>query len=323
MSISVLGCGHWGKNLIRNFSELGALASISDPNEKLASKYSALYGVKAISFEEVLASDCLGVVIAAPAVLHETLAVKALEAGKHVFVEKPLAMTLAEADNMIAAAERADRHLMVGHLLQYHPVFEHLLKMVKSGAFGELIYMYSNRFSFGKVRCEEDVVWSFSPHDISMLLSLANEQVTSVGCHSLSNLQNGLSDSAIINLTFESGLKATASCSWLHPVKEQKLVIIGDLGMAVFDDTLDWENKLAVYRHVIDKSRIPPNLEKADAEFIQIEQHEPLKAECKYFLDLITGHAPNRTGGDEGREVLKVLTEASVQMKKMEGSANA
>ena len=127
----------------------------------------------------------------------------------------------------------------------------------------------------------------------------------------------------IINLTFESGLKATASCSWLHPVKEQKLVIIGDKGMAVFDDTLDWENKLAVYKHYIDKSQVPPILQKAEVKFIQVEQLEPLRQECKYFLDLIEGHAPVKTGGEEGRAVLKVLTEASIQMKKIEGSVSA
>ena len=204
---------------------------------------------------------------------------------------------------------------MVGHLLQYHPVFIRVLQMVEVGDLGNLLYMYSNRFSLGIVRAEEDVVWSFAPHDISMLLSLAKDNLKSVQCQAFASIQNGIADSATINLTFESSLKATASCAWLHPTKEQKLVVIGDRGMAVFDDTQIWENKLALYRHAIDKSQVPPFLNKAKVEYIVVPQAEPLKQECQYFLDVMGGTVSARTDGIEGRAVLQVLTAAIPHVK--------
>lgn len=315
MSVAVIGCGHWGKNLVRNFAELGALASISDPNKDLATQFSTQYDVPALSFEDTLDSGCEGVVIAAPAPLHAQLSEQAFAAGKHVYVEKPLAMTLEEADRIIKASKKADRQLMVGHLLQYHPVFVRLREMVEAGSFGKLLYMYSNRLSLGKIRAEEDVVWSFAPHDISMLLSLAQNPIACVQCLGFSNLQGGIADSATMHLTFTGGLKATVSCSWLHPVKEQKLVVVGDEGMAIFDDTQIWENKLAIYQHGIDKSQVPPLPNKADVEYVTVPQGEPLKEECQYFLDVMAGAVPARTDGAEGRAVLQVLTAASASMQ--------
>ena len=178
--VAVIGCGHWGKNLVRNFAELGALVAISDPNTELAEQFSIQFNVPALDFEAILEGDCEGVVIAAPAPLHASLSQKAFAAGKHVYVEKPLAMTLTEADAMTEAATQANRQLMVGHLLQYHPVFARLRDMVRQGALGALKYIYSNRLSLGKIRSEEDVIWSFAPHDISMILSLAGQNLKNV-----------------------------------------------------------------------------------------------------------------------------------------------
>ena len=315
MSVAVIGCGHWGKNLVRNFAELGALASVSDPNRKLAIQFGAQYDVPVLSFEDTLVSDCDGVVIAAPAPLHARLSEQALVAGKHVYVEKPLAMTLVEADKIISVAKQADRQLMVGHLLQYHPVFVRLREMVEAGIFGKLTYICSSRLSLGKIRAEEDVVWSFAPHDISMLLSLANDTVKNVQCKGVSSLQEGIADSATLHLIFSSGLNATISCSWLHPVKEQKLTVVGVKGMAVFDDTQIWEKKLALYPHNIDMGQVPPLPNKADVEYVSVPQGEPLKEECQYFLDVIAGAVPARTDGAEGRAVLQVLTAASTSMQ--------
>ena len=182
--VSVIGCGHWGKNLVRNFAELGSLASVSDPDTRMAEIYATEYEVPSLSFEEVLESDVNGVVIA-PAFLHAELAIAAFEAGKHVYVEKPLALNLDDADRVIHAAIQAGRHLMVGHLLQYHAVFTRLKGMVEEGGFGKLQYIYSNRMSAGKLRSEEDVIWSFAPHDVSMILSLAGEEVRSVRAEKL------------------------------------------------------------------------------------------------------------------------------------------
>ena len=313
-TVAVIGCGHWGKNLIRNFAELGALESISDPNTELANQFSTQYNVPAHDFEVILDGDCDGVVIAAPAALHASLSLKAFAAGKHVYVEKPLAMTLDEANAMIDAAAHANRQLMVGHLLQYHPVFARLRDMVSQGKLGALQYVYSNRLSLGKVRSEEDVVWSFAPHDISMILSLAGRDAKTVNCEASDILQSGISDTANIHITFEDGLKGHVFCSWLHPYKEQKLVVIGDKAMAVFDDTQAWEQKLAVYRHKFEASQMPPVPNKADVDYVTVPEGEPLRAECQYFLDLIDGQVSRLTDGAEGRRVLQVLAAASASI---------
>lgn len=315
MNVGVVGCGYWGKNLVRNFSELGFLHAISDPNLVVATKMASRYGVPALTFDQLLSSDCDGIAIAAPATAHAMLAEAAFFAKKHVYVEKPLAMTLEEADRMIRAAHTAGRHLMVGHLLQYHPVFLRLREIIASGRLGNIDYISSTRLSPGRVRCEEDVLWSFAPHDISMVLSLAASRLVELDCEGFATLQPGIVDRAHLSLSFESGLQCDISCSWLHPEKEQKLVVVGTKGMAVFDDTLPWDHKLAIYEHEIDQSKIPPNLVKAPARYEPVVYAEPLKNECQYFVDLIAGRVPPRTDGYEGRQVLEVLAQASQNMK--------
>lgn len=315
MKVAVIGCGHWGKNLVRNFADLAALSAVSDPNEALVNQIGSQYDVPVLNYDAVLDSDCDGVVIAAPAPLHASLAQKAFAAGKHVYVEKPLAMTLEEADAIIEAGQQAKRHLMVGHLLQYHPVFARLLDMVRQGDLGTLKYIYSNRLSLGKIRAEEDVIWSFAPHDISMILSLAGQNVKSVRCEATSTLQPGISDTASLHINFENGLNGHVFCSWLHPYKEQKLVVIGSAAMAVFDDTQSWGKKLALYRHSIDTSQTPPMLEKADIAYITVPEGEPLRAECQYFLDLMAGQVKPLTDGSRGRRVLHVLAAASASIE--------
>lgn len=311
MSIAVVGCGHWGKNLVRNFYELGSLSAVSDADFNLATAFAEQYDVSALSYEEILESDCKGIVIAAPATKHADLAIKGFESGKHVYVEKPLAMTLDEADMMIAASKKANRQLMVGHLLQYHPIFVEIRKKVEDGDLGRLKYIYSNRLSLGKIRSEEDVIWSFAPHDISMLLSLTKQKASSVYCVGTQALQANISDIATIHIEFDHGLRAHISTSWLHPVKEQKLVVIGENGMAVFDDTLEWSKKLSIYPHSIDQTMSPPLPNKAEPIHIDVPKGEPLREECKHFIKAIDGEIDVRTDGMEGRAVLSVLSAAS------------
>jgi UDP-2-acetamido-3-amino-2,3-dideoxy-glucuronate N-acetyltransferase len=176
-NIAVVGCGHWGKNLVRNFYELDVLGLICDPNIDIAEQFSKQYSVKNNSFTEIINDPNIkGVVLAVPAKHHAPMAINAMKQGKHVFVEKPLAMNEAEATLMIKTAKENKVQLMVGHLLQYHPVFQKVKEMVLGGEIGEITYIYSNRLSFGKVRIEEDVIWSFAPHDISMILSLVGQE---------------------------------------------------------------------------------------------------------------------------------------------------
>ena len=246
------------------------------------------------------------------------MAIEAMNAGKHVYVEKPLAMNRIEAEAMIASAKKNGVQLMVGHLLQYHPVFMAVRELVESEELGSLSYVYSNRLSFGKVRSEEDVIWSFAPHDISMILSLTGQEPEIVRTESSCVLQPDIADTAIVHMEFKSALKAHVSVSWLHPFKEQKLVVVGKDGMAVFDDTKPWNEKLALYRHVVQATGGLPSLEKAEVEYLEVPQSEPLRNECQHFLNVVSGNIKPLTDGNEGLSVLKVLSAASLSESKNE-----
>ena len=316
-NIAVVGCGHWGKNLVRNFSELGALAAVCDPNDKLAQSYAEQYNVGNLSFAAILANPAIeGVVLAVPAPLHASMAIEAMNAGKHVYVEKPLAMNRIEAEGMIASSKENGVQLMVGHLLQYHPIFMAVRELVESGELGSLSYVYSNRLSFGKIRSDEDVIWSFAPHDISMILSLTGQEPEVVRTESSCMLQPDIADTATVHMEFKSAVKAHVSVSWLHPFKEQKLVVVGQGGMAVFDDTKPWAEKLALYRHVVQTTGGLPSLEKAEVEYLEIPQSEPLRNECQHFLNVVSENVAPLTDGDEGLGVLKVLSAASLSESK-------
>ena len=318
-NIAVVGCGHWGKNLVRNFAELGALVAVCDPNDELAKTYAKEYNVDKLSFTAIISDATIeGVVLAVPAPLHASMAIEVMNAGKHVYVEKPLAMNRIEAEAMIASATENDVQLMVGHLLQYHPVFTAVRGLVELGELGSLSYIYSNRLSFGKVRSEEDVIWSFAPHDISMILSLTGQEPDTVRTESTSILQPDIADAAIVHMEFKPALKAHVSVSWLHPYKEQKLVVVGEDAMVVFDDTKPWNEKLALYRHSAKSSGGLPSLERAEVEYIEVSQSEPLRNECQHFLDVVSGNTAPLTDGDEGLSVLKVLSAASLSESKNE-----
>lgn len=318
-NIAVIGCGHWGKNLVRNFAELGALAAVCDPNEKLAQSYAEQYNVGNLSFATILANPSIeGVVLAVPAPLHASMAEEAMNAAKHVYVEKPLAMNRTEADVMIASAKKNSVQLMVGHLLQYHPIFMAVRELVESGKLGALSYVYSNRLSLGKIRSEEDVIWSFAPHDISMILSLTAQEPELVRTESSCILQSDIADTATVHMEFKSGLKTHVSVSWLHPFKEQKLVVVGKKAMAVFDDTKPWSEKLALYRHIVHANDGLPSVEKAEVEYLEVAQSEPLNNECRHFINVVSENAVPLTNGEEGLSVLKVLSAASLSTSKNE-----
>ena len=319
-NIAVVGCGHWGKNLVRNFYELGVLASICDPNidtaEKYSKQYAEQYSVKNHSFSEIINNPNIqGVVLAVPAKYHASMAIDVMKQGKHVFVEKPLAMNEVEATLMIKTAKENKVQLMVGHLIQYHPVFQKVKEMVLGGEIGEIDYLYSNRLSFGKIRTEEDVVWSFAPHDISMILSLTNQEPEFITAHSTAILQDNIADTATIHMTFKSGLKSHISVSWLHPYKEQKLVVIGKKAMLVFDDTKPWNEKLWIQRYQLEINQDSPILKKNDLEFIKVIEDEPLKNECKHFIDVVENNIKPSTNDQEGLKVLKVLTATTLSQK--------
>lgn len=311
-TIAVLGCGYWGRNLIRNFAKLGHLVAVSDVNQAEAQKMSKEYAIENLSWAEILARKSIdAVVIATPAISHAQCAKEALRAGKHVFVEKPLALNISDAEMLCNIAKQCDRRLMVGHLLQYHPCFKKLQEMVKQGTLGRLQYVYSNRLNFGKIRREEDILWSFAPHDISMILSLIGSEPKTVDAIGGYYLHKTIADVTTTHLSFPAGEQAHIFVSWLHPFKEQKLIVVGDRGMMVFDDGQPWKNKLTLYPHQIEWREGMPLSAKAEGMNIDVVEAEPLQEECKHFMDCILENKLPLTHAEEGLSVLKVLDMAS------------
>jgi UDP-2-acetamido-3-amino-2,3-dideoxy-glucuronate N-acetyltransferase len=316
--VAVIGSGYWGKNLVRNFHQLGALGLICDKNESTLSQFKEQYSEIDVSseYQDVLSrTEIEGVVIAAPAVIHYSLAREALLAGKHVYIEKPLTLVEKEGAELIKLAEEKNRVLMVGHLLQYHPVFARLRAMVKNGELGRINYIYSNRLSLGKIRREENVMWSFAPHDISMILSLANEKPIAVSATGGNYLHEKIADVTTTHLEFPSGLKAHIFVSWLHPFKKQELVVIGDKRMAVFDDTKPWEDKLLLFPHEISWNGNVPTPSKAEPVQIAVTQAEPLREECRHFLACIKENSQPLTDGHEGLAVLEILNRSQQSLE--------
>lgn len=311
--IAVIGSGYWGKNLVRNFHALGALAAVCDKNPTLLENAQAAHpGVRiCMALPDVLSDPSVtGVAIATPAESHFVIAREALLAGKHVFVEKPLTLDEGEGRELIDLAASKGLVLMVGHLLRYHPVFVALQNLARSGALGRIDYIYSNRLNLGKVRREENILWSFAPHDISMILALAGEEPERVWATGGNYLHRRIADVTTTHLDFPSGLKAHVFVSWLHPFKEQKLVVVGERQMAVFDDTRVWEEKLLLYPHEIRWENGTPVPARSEPVRVDVPQSEPLRAECEHFLDCIANGAAPVTDGQEGLRVLKVLMDA-------------
>ena len=308
--VAIVGSGYWGKNLVRNYHEIGSLKLICDKDEssilQLKNKYPELENV--FAFSDVLSRDDIqAVVIATPAETHYSMTKEALLVEKHVYVEKPLVFNVAEAVELINIAKQKERILMVGHLMQYHPAFTQLKDLIKNGELGRINYIYSNRLNLGKIRREENILWSFAPHDISMILSIAGEMPEYISATGGNYLHKEIADVTTTHLEFSSGLKSHIFVSWLHPFKEQKLVVVGDKKMAVFDDTRPWSDKLLVYPHLIEWQNNLPVPKKAEPERFNIPESEPLKLECEHFLNCIETGCEPITSGEEGLRVLKIL----------------
>jgi UDP-2-acetamido-3-amino-2,3-dideoxy-glucuronate N-acetyltransferase len=307
--VAVIGAGYWGKNLVRNFHELHALAAICDSDEGQLRAFQAQYpGVRTVAkFSEVLGDRSIeAVAIATPAETHGTMVREALLAGKDVFVEKPLCLSMATGRELVTLAREQGRMLMVGHLLWYHPAVLKLRDLIRQGELGRIQYIYSNRLNLGKIRREENILWSFAPHDISVILGLLDEMPSSVQAQGGNYLHKQIADVTVSLLSFSSGVKAHIFVSWLHPYKEQKLVVVGEKKMAMFDD-MEKKDKLLLYPHSIDWKNNIPVANKADAQPVPVEMNEPLQAECLHFLECVRTRTRPRTDGEEGLRVLSVL----------------
>lgn len=315
--VALVGAGYWGRNLARVLSELGRLCAICDPSES-AHELATRYGVPYLeSLEAALEIDELGaLVIATPATTHYELARCGLEAGLDIFVEKPMALEAADAEQLCKLSREGKRVLMVGHLLQYHPAYQKLWELVDNGDLGRLQYLYSHRLNFGKIRTEENILWSFAPHDISMILGLAREMPDEIDATGHAYLHGSIPDITTTHLSFPSGLSAHVFVSWLHPSKQQKLVVVGDRGMAEFDDTRDQDEKLILYPHSVDWKFGQPEPLKGQPEAVPIEAAEPLRKEMEHFLECLQTRKSPKTDGEEGLRVLRVLCEAQRMLDK-------
>ena len=319
--VAAIGAGYWGKNLVRNFHQLGALSAVVDNDPARRQAMGEAYPDVQIfdSPDQVFADSAIdAVAIATPAETHASLVARALNRGKHVFVEKPLCLDVDEGNELVRRAEERGLVLMVGHLLHYHPAVIRLKSLVEDGQLGKLQYIYSHRLNLGKFRKEENILWSFAPHDVSVILALTNEmpeQVTSFGGN---YLQKGVFDVTMSTLSFASGVKAHIFVNWLHPFKEQKLVVVGSQGMAVFND-VEPEKKLVVVPQPIRWKHHMPVPEKGDEQVIAFEKSEPLRNECQHFLECVAAGLKPRTDGREGVAVLSILN-ACQQSLNMDGA---
>jgi UDP-2-acetamido-3-amino-2,3-dideoxy-glucuronate N-acetyltransferase len=317
-AVAVIGAGYWGKNLVRNFHDLHALAALCESEGARRQALSEQYpSVRMLAdYRDAFRDPQIqAVAISTPAETHGDLVREALSAGKDVFVEKPLCLSVRTGNELVKLAREKGRILMVGHLLWYHPAVLKLKELIDKGELGRIQYLYSNRLNLGKIRREENILWSFAPHDISVMLGLLNETPDSVRAQGGNYLHQNIADVTISLLSFPSGVRAHIFVSWLHPFKEQKLVIVGDRKMAVFDD-MEKKDKLVLYPHSIDWKTQIPVANKADACPIELETNEPLRTECQHFLDCVATRAHPRTDGEEGLRVLSVLQRCQEALEK-------
>jgi predicted dehydrogenase len=314
--VAVIGCGAWGKNLVRCFASLGALEAVVDNTPETMEQLALLHGCRALTEDEAIADPMVdAIVVATPPGKHHDTAMKAIAAGKHVYVEKPLTLDVASAAEIVAAGRAAGLVVMTGHILQFHPAFRALKALVDEGRIGSLRRIVAHRFNLGAVRREEDALWCLAPHDISMALALAGEKPSSIDADGETLLRPDIADAATVRMSFPGGARAFVHVSWLHPYKEHRLTVIGSAGMAVFDDTLPWDRKLQLYPHEVSVDGPVPQITRAEPVPVAIAQSEPLLDECAHFVACIRDGKEPLTGGEEALAVMDVLERATASMR--------
>jgi predicted dehydrogenase len=314
MRVGVAGLGYWGPNLARNFAALAGceLAWLCDADPATVDRVAARFpGVRSTTALDDLLDDAEldAIVLATPVPTHAALAVRVLESGKHCFVEKPLAVDVASAERAVAAAREAGRVLMVGHLLEYHPAVARLKEVADSGDLGDIHYIYSNRLNLGKLRADENALWSLGAHDVSVVLLLAGEEPYEVEAHGESYINAGVEDVVFAFMRFPSGLTAHLHLSWLDPHKERRFTVVGSRRMATFDD-MDLERKVTVYDKGFDEDS------RSYGEYItrsgdiwspRVPNREPLRVECEHFVECVREGRTPQSDGASGLRVVRVL----------------
>ena len=317
--VALAGLGYWGPNLARNFDDLAELAWLCDASPEALARFTARYPRARVTtdFDEMLADESLdAVVVATPAVTHYELAKRALEAGKHVLVEKPPAMNAAEAEDLGSTAERTDRVLMPGHLLLYHPAVQKLKQLIDAGELGDVFCVYSNRQNLGKIRTDENALWSLGVHDLSVILHLLDEEPSEMWAHGNSFLTPGVEDVVFCYLRFPSGKIAHMHLSWLDPHKMRKITVVGKEKMVVFDD-MELERKVTIY----EKGPWQPTetygewqTRTGDISSPKISSDEPLRLECRHFLSLVAGEGDRLKVAHDGLAVVRVLEQLQASL---------
>ncbi|MEP9400001.1 Gfo/Idh/MocA family oxidoreductase [Mesorhizobium sp. KR2-14] len=310
--IAVLGCGYWGSNHIRTLKALGALHAVSDANRARAEGFASEQDCLAIDPGALFSRpDVDAIVMALPPQFHAEAAIKAVENGKDVLVEKPIALTVADAERAVAAARAHGRIFMVGHVLRFHPAFEKLKALIDQGELGEVRYIHSHRLGLGKFHTENDALWDLAPHDLSMILAITGAEPVEIRGEGAALLDH-LSDFAHLHMRFPNGLRSHLFASRLNPYRERRLTVVGTRAMAVFDDVEPWERKLAVYRHAVWQDSGQWAFTANEPTYIDVEEGMPLTRELEHFLSCIQTRQPPLTGGEEAITVLRILTAGSV-----------
>ena len=318
--IALLGCGMWGRNIARNLSTLGALYAVCDSDQDRATNFAAQFDSTPRSFDDLLADKALsGVMLATNANTHKDLAIKALEAGKHVYIEKPMALSLDDATAIHEKAVETGFHVMVGHLIRYHSAFITLQEQIKSGAIGKVKHIQANRLAMGRIRNTESVLFDLCPHDLSLILALACTLPQSVICHGVSHITKGVVDILSTGLGFIGGLSANMQTSWISPYKEHRLTVTGETGSLVFDDTKPHNEKLTLYQDSITQSGTLFTIERASPLALPVPESEPLKNEVNAFIALCDEGVIPPTNSQEALQVQRVLEEMQQKLVDVNG----
>lgn len=310
--IAVLGCGYWGSNHIRTLKGLGALHAVSDANPARAEGFASEQECLAIAPDDLFTRDDVdAIVMALPPQFHAEAATRAVENGKDVLVEKPVALTVEDAEREVALAEANGRVFMVGHVLRFHPAFEKLKALVDDGELGEVRYIHSHRLGLGKFHTENDALWDLAPHDLSMILAITGTEPDEVRGEGAALLDH-LSDFAHLHMHFPNNIRGHLFASRLNPYRERRLTVVGTRAMAVFDDVEPWERKLAVYRHAVWQDSGHWAFTANEPSYVPIRQDMPLTRELQHFIDCIETRQRPRTDGEEAIRVLRILTAGTV-----------
>jgi predicted dehydrogenase len=310
--IAVLGCGYWGSNHVRTLKSLDALYAVSDTNRARAEGFASEYDCLALPPDEIYQSPNIdAVVMALPPQFHADAAIRAVESGKHVLVEKPIALTVPDAERAVDAARRHGRLFMVGHVLRFHPAFEKLKELIDGGELGEVRYIHSHRLGLGKFHTENDALWDLAPHDLSMILAITGTAPVEVRGEGAALLDN-LSDFAHVHMRFPNGLRSHLFTSRLNPYRERRLTVVGTRAMAVFDDVEPWPRKLAVYRHAVWQDSGQWAFTTNEPSYVTVSEGMPLTRELEHFISCIETGTEPRTSGEEATLVLKILTAGTV-----------